>query len=123
MELVQQRDSKGHFTSEVEPDAELAAKWAEEDRKARLAVEAIIKIRLTPEIAGMQKKADGSEAWFMGSGTRKLLQGAMFGICHGITASQEDSAAVLLSIFGALGMDLSFFDDFRRAMTKSKAAA
>ena len=123
MELVQQRDAQGHFTDKMKPDAELAAKWAEENRKAGLAAEAITKIGLTPELTGMSKKADGSETRFMGYGTMQVLRGAMFGICHGITASQEDSARVLLLIFDALGIDLNLFDGFRRAMTEKKATA
>lgn len=123
MNMVQQRDARGHFTSKIEPDAELAAKWAEEDRRATLAAEAIAKIGLTPELASMRKKTDGSGGWQMGHETRGVLRGAMFGLCYGTKASHEDAAAVLVSIFDGLGIDLNLCDGFRRAMTADKAAA
>lgn len=104
MEMVQVRDTKGHYTSDLKPDAELAAVWAEEDRRGKIAVDVLAKLRMTPEVARMVKAADG--AWRLGYQTQDFLVGALFGLFAGNKMTAEELADITLKICDALKIDL-----------------
>jgi len=120
MQMVQARDSRGHYTGEFIPDADLAAKWAEEARKAKAAAEAARTLRIPARLIGLTKGPSGS-GLSMSYVSGPALFSAALGICFGAKSTAEEQAGVLLKIFEATGVKLELLKRFRRAANKKFA--
>ena len=103
MDYIQQRDGAGRFTGALVPDGELAAKLAEDTRRAKLAVAVVDRIGLPRELAHIMAGADGEHLWLSGV-TKAALRGAMFGLLFAMNHSAEDAARLLADTLDALGM-------------------
>jgi hypothetical protein len=100
MELLQQRDSKGHFTSEVEPDTELAAKWAKDEERAKLAKQVCERLGFPVDALGVRQLTTG--VWVFDRGGLDALLGAAFGIAYGRkTKDKTEVVSTLDMIMGA----------------------
>jgi hypothetical protein len=106
MDLVQQRDGSGRFAGEIKPDAELAGKWSEDDRRANLAAAVMDRIRLPKDLAGLVKKGGrlGGGQW-LGAESRAALLGVAFGIAYATVAeTRTEVAQTLHDTFDVLGI-------------------
>lgn len=104
MDMVQVRDAKGHYTGELRPDAELAAKWAENERRGQAAVWILDKMNLTPEEGFMIRNAEGS--WVTSYRTKLFLNGAIFGLAFGRKWSDLGVAELCLKLSEATGLTI-----------------
>lgn len=80
MDLVQQRSARGHFTDKMEPDAELAAKWAKDEERVKLAKKVCKRLGFPADVLGMRKNMVG--VWTIDRGGLDILIGAAFGIAY-----------------------------------------
>jgi len=120
MDLIQQRDARGHFTDKMEPDAELAAKWAKDEERAKSAKQVCERLGFPVDVLGMNLLSTG--VWNFERGGLDALLGAAFGIAYGQrTKDETEVATTLYMIMGAVGIREDFFKV--AAACRSKLAA
>ena len=108
MGLVQQRNTRGRFTDKMEPDAELAAKWAKDAERAKLATKVSERLGFPVDCLGVRQLTTG--VWDFDRRMVDTLLAAAFGIVYGLrTKDKTEVASILDMIMGACDIREDFF--------------
>lgn len=120
MELVQQRDKRGHYTGDLKPDADLAAKWAEGEKRAAAAEKVCKRFGLPMSELGIRKLTTG--VWRFGVESQPALWGLIAGLVRGRELKKREYLQTLLDLTEAAGVTDKFLDEARARLSKTRPA-